>query len=389
MLCETKKCSGCAACANSCPEVCISMLQDDFGFLYPSVDQSVCLQCGKCQSACPVLNPLTVHDSVVAYAAMEKSKKARLTASSGGAFELLAGWVLKQGGLVFGASYDEALAVQHICVSDYADLEKLKDTKYSQSRIGDTYKQAKKELEAGKQVLFSGTACQIAGLKSFLGKEYPNLLCVDLICHGVPSPAVWQHYLDYRAQKDNSGIRPVTVNQRSKATGWPVYSVEFKYDGHTECNYASQDSYMRGFIDNLYLRSSCYNCSFKGLHRAADFTLGDYWGIESQLPQMHDGKGTSLVLLHSEKAKQVWDDIGRQMSCKQIDPEMALRDNTMALVSAVYNPKADEFVARWKNEDFDDLVWSLVPKPPVPQKPGGVQTLKEKAWRIAHKMGLK
>ena len=306
---------------------------------------------------------------------MNPSEADRLSATSGGVFELLARWVLDRGGIVFGACYAEDFSVCHVGITDMSDLPKLKGTKYVQSKCGTCFSQAAEALKEDRFVLFSGTACQIVGLKNMLGRDHENLICVDLICHGVPSPAVWQHYVDFRAQKDNAGILPQSISLRCKESGWQSYSVMFDYGSHRFIQPAGQDAYMWGFIQNLYLRESCFHCSFKGLDRASDITLGDYWGVETQHPEMNDGKGTSLVLLHSKKGRRIWNEICPACRYLSVVPAEAVRDNSMAVENTPENPAAEEFKKSWKTEDFDELVWRLAPKPVPPPTPSVLKRL--------------
>jgi coenzyme F420-reducing hydrogenase beta subunit len=192
---------------------------------------------------------------------------------------LLSQWVLDRGGVVFGAAYNDRFEVVHCKAETLEDLQKFRGAKYAQSRLGTVFQQVRDCLAEDRHVLFSGTPCQIGGLVSFLGKVYEKLILVDLICHGVPSPKVWQHYVDYRSARDASGQRPSHINLRSKETGWPGYSIRFDYpDGRHYAAPNSQDPYLRGFVGNLYLRPSCYDCRFKGNNRQADIMLGDFWG---------------------------------------------------------------------------------------------------------------
>ncbi|MBR6951279.1 MAG: Coenzyme F420 hydrogenase/dehydrogenase, beta subunit C-terminal domain [Oscillospiraceae bacterium] len=363
MLCDKALCTGCGVCATICPVSCITMQADEFGFLYPSVVEDSCVSCGKCDYVCPVLHSPAVYSPTTAYAAMNRSESDRLQATSGGVFELLARWVLEKGGVVFGAAYEEDFSVSHICIDDAEDLFLLKGAKYVQSKTGSSFLEAEEALQHGRYVLYSGTSCQIAGLKKALGKEYDRLICVDLICHGVPSPAVWQHYIDYRSGKDNAGIRPQTIYLRCKDTGWQNYSVMFDYGAQQFVQPSRQDAYMQGFIHNLYLRESCFQCRFKGIDRCSDFSLGDYWGIESQHPEMDDHKGTSLVLLHTEKARKIWSGIQTECKFLKVDPSDAVQGNPMAVDSTSETPGKKTFVSNWNSEDFETLVFSIVPLP--------------------------
>ena len=389
-LCKTGLCTGCSACANACPEQCIQMAADAEGFLRPKIDSSQCVVCGTCQNVCPVLHPKAHSHETVAYAAVHKDDAIRLESTSGGVFSLLCQWVLDHGGIVFGAAYADDFSVAHGCVEQASDLSKLRTAKYAQSAIGDSYRRAKTFLEQGRYVLFSGTPCQIGGLRTFLGKDYGRLLTVDLICHGVPSPAVWEHYIQYRGEQDAQGERPTSINLRSKESGWAGYSIRFDYaGGQTYRMPNSQDPYLRCFVKDLCLRPSCYACSFKGIDRCSDFTLGDYWGVWSQLPELDDNQGTSIVLLHSEKAKRIWPELLSGMKAVQVDADQCFSENPSALSSATEPDDRQMFLSRYQSEDFSDLADELAPIP-IPPKPQTSVTsvLHRAAHKIKRMLGI-
>ena len=389
-LCKTGLCTGCSACANACPEQCIQMAADAEGFLRPKIDSSQCVVCGTCQNVCPVLHPKAHSHETVAYAAVHKDDAIRLESTSGGVFSLLCQWVLDHGGIVFGAAYADDFSVAHGCVEKASDLSKLRTAKYAQSAIGDSYRRAKTFLEQGRYVLFSGTPCQIGGLRTFLGKDYGRLLTVDLICHGVPSPAVWEHYIQYRGEQDAQGERPTSINLRSKESGWAGYSIRLDYaGGQTYRMPNSQDPYLRCFVKDLCLRPSCYACSFKGIDRCSDFTLGDYWGVWSQLPELDDNQGTSIVLLHSEKAKRIWPELLPGMKAVQVDADQCFSENPSALSSATEPDDRQMFLSRYQSEDFSDLADELAPIP-IPPKPQTSVTsvLHRAAHKIKRMLGI-
>lgn len=192
---DKRDCCGCNSCVQRCPKSCIRMREDDEGFLYPEVDESVCIDCGLCEKVCPVIHQARENRPIVVCAAKNKSEEIRYQSSSGGVFTALANEIIREGGVVFGAGFDENWEVKHDCTETVEGLSAFRGSKYVQSRIGDSFKKAEQFLKIGRTVLFSGTPCQIAGLKRFLRKEYDNLLTVDFICHGVPSPGVWREYL--------------------------------------------------------------------------------------------------------------------------------------------------------------------------------------------------
>lgn len=383
-LCESALCTGCGACAAACPAGCIRMIPDAEGFLRPETDTERCTSCGRCRAVCPVLAVPASADTVPdAWAAVHTDDGIRGASTSGGVFTALSRWVLDRGGIVFGAAYDADFRVFHCAVEHPDDLQRLRGAKYAQSALGDTFRRVRASLREGRYVLFSGTPCQVAGLVSYLGRKDERLILVDLICHGVPSPAVWQRYISWRGEQDADGQKPCRVNLRSKETGWPGYSIRFDYpDGRHYTAPNTQDPYLRGFVGNLYLRPSCHACQFKGAARCSDFTLGDYWGVWDQMPEYHDGKGTSLVLLHTPQAKQLWNAIARQLRFAPADAAAALAENPSALTASPLTPKRAAFFAEDAQADFGTLVDTLCPRPKPPAKPTLLRRILRKLRRI-------
>lgn len=278
--------------------VCISMQIDNEGFWYPLVDKNECIECGMCEKHCPVKKSKRNYRDIEGYAAINKNSTVQKRSSSGGVFTLLAEYVLENGGVVYGAAFDEEYMVRHIGVERIHELGKLQGSKYVQSQMGSIYLEVKEKLNRGKIVYFSGTPCQVDGLIAFLGKEYDNLICQDIICHGVPSPKIWKQYLKQFNIEKNAKIL-----FRDKRTGWESYS--FTIDQREKYTQrASENLYMKVFLNNLCLRPSCYQCHSKGNFRKSDITLGDFWGVEKVCSEMYNEKGTSLILINSEKGKK-------------------------------------------------------------------------------------
>lgn len=358
-------CTGCHACASICPKNCIQMQETEEGFLLPVIDTEKCIQCSRCEKVCPVLQTLKGDQHTLAFAVKSKNSADREISTSGGVFPLLAEWTLNKGGIIFGAAYDEDFAVRHVAVADRKMLCLLQGAKYTQSVIGTSFREAEKELKSGRQVLFSGTPCQCAGLKSYLGKEYDNLLLVDLICHGVPSPKVWQDYIDYRSLKENNGKRPVKINMRSKSSGWSRYgySTEFDYgNGKVTQIHNSQDLFMKAFVGNICLRSSCSDCKAKGVERCTDVTLGDYWGIWNQHPEFDDNKGTSVVFVHSQKGRMIMEHLRDEMDCLEVEIEDAYKENGSLINSSAAHPARAEFLEQVTADNFEELIHRYFPR---------------------------
>lgn len=301
-LVDSDKCVGCAACASVCPTHSIAMKEDKEGFLQPRIDKKTCIGCHKCQKTCPIINKESESKGETkAYAAINKDDSVRAKSSSGGIFHALAKWTIEQKGVVFGARFDDHWEVMHDYAETLKDIAPFMGSKYVQSRIGDTYRQARNFLEQGRWVLFSGTPCQLAGLRAFLGKRYERLIQVDLICHGVPSPLVWRSYLkDFVTDGEI-----LSISFRDKEEGWLHFQNVTTTTTTTIREHQMENPFFRGFLKNIYLRRSCYQCAFKTIHRRADVTLADFWGVQNVCPQMNDNKGTSLVFCHTAKGQQI------------------------------------------------------------------------------------
>ena len=384
-LCERKYCTGCTACASVCPKGCITMAADEDGFLFPVVDAEKCVSCGLCEKVCPIITPLEKPvNEPAAYAAYSRDEAMRLSSSSGGVFTEFARAVLKDGGAVFGAAYHGEFEVAHICAENEADLARLRGAKYAQSDLGDSFRDVKRRLEQGQKVLFSGTPCQVGGLKAFLRKDYEKLLTVDFVCHSVPSPMAWREYVKYRARQDNDGEMPRAINLRDKRTGWTNYQYSnlFTYaDGHTHTARSGESLYMKLFVGDYINRESCVNCRFKGYSRVSDLTIGDFWGIWEIAPEMDDNKGTSVMLVQTPRGQGLLDRIADQLILKSVTLEEAGRQNSAMLNAARSNPRRAEALARIRSGQIGDCEsWFAAPK--VTQ----VQKAKELAKRFLRKL---
>lgn len=348
-------CTGCSACASVCPKNAISMVLDDAGFLHPSVDNNRCVDCKLCEKACPVLNNPAVSENTEAYGAYAKDSSLLNGSSSGAIFPILAKYILSRGGVVFGAAFDEDFTVKHIGIETVDELPKLCSSKYVQSEIGQTFREAKAALDAGRLVYFSGTPCQIAGLKAYLKKDYENLITQDLVCHSAPSPKVWEDYK--QALEESHGGKMTEFSFRHKETGWEGYYIRAEFDnGSTFLQKAGENPYQRGFIKGLYSRPSCYTCAFKGVERCSDITLADFWGVKNILPEAYHPMGTSLVLLHSEKARKLFQEISSEIQSFSADANAALVFNQAALVPSKQPKRYAYFQTHYGEKDFSELV---------------------------------
>lgn len=309
---DKKDCCGCNACVQKCPKRCIAMEEDYEGFLYPKVNKALCINCGLCEKVCPIINKGKSCSPKRTYAIKNRDEEIRRQSSSGGFFTFIAENIIKDGGVVFGARFDDNWEVVHDYTETLEGLSFFRGSKYVQSRIEDNFKKVEFFLKQGRKVLFSGTPCQVAGLKLFLCKEYDNLLTVDFVCHGIPSPGVWRRYLKEKVMKvcdKKKNVRIEDLSFRNKKTGWKNYSfsmklVEATNDGIIYVKYFSELSrnniFMKGFLADLYLRPCCYTCPAKCGKSGSDITIGDLWGAPSIIGEDDDDRGTSLVLINKD-----------------------------------------------------------------------------------------
>lgn len=340
------QCCGCGACASGCPKACVEMRANDEGFLYPVVDGVRCSHCGRCEKVCPVLNTqlLRKWERVEAWGATARDEALVKKSSSGGVFSLLALSVLRSGGVVYGAAFcDGFQSVRHVRIDNEADLERLRGSKYVQSDIADCYVQAREDLLSGRTVLFSGTPCQIAGLKGYLREEYEELICVDVACHGCPSPLLWKKYIDNAA----GNKKVVDVCFRDKRSGWRQFGLCLKYVNGERYERMDRNPYMHMFLRDYCLRESCYHCAVKEAGSAADITIGDFWGVELVAEDLNNDRGVSLALLHTEKGKKYWDAQNTNMFFHPAEFTKALQGNS-AINHSVLKP-------RERNHFFTDL----------------------------------
>lgn len=338
------KCCGCHGCTNICPKSCISMEVDSEGFWYPKVDKNLCIDCHLCEKVCPILEVPQKKEvfTTLTYACKNKNDEVRVESSSGGVFSLLCKYVINREGVVFGASYDEYFNVRHTYVETLEECAQFRSSKYVQSKIGDTYKKVRTFLNQGRVVLFSGTPCQIEGLSGYLRKEYPNLIKVDIACHGVPSPKVYREYVTNLESEYHSKLTGLSF--RNKDTGWNTYSFKAEFENgkvHQEIGY--DNIYMKGFLSDIYLRPSCFECEFKKPRTTADITLGDYWGVKDIHPEFTDEKGVSLIFVHSQKGKDIFDQVSVNLEVVESDFDYATKCNPSIIKHAPYQPKRQQF----------------------------------------------
>lgn len=364
-------CCGCSACFNICPVQAITMQEDREGFKYPKIDERSCINCGKCEKACPVLHAETAGRTLhpAFYAVWNRQDEARLSSSSGGVFRVLAEDVLADGGVVYGAAFDVHNRLRHVRAESADALVPLTGSKYVQSEIGTAFCQVRADLKNGRRVLFTGTPCQVAGLYAFLGCDDANLLTADVLCHGVPSPAVFERYLE------SLGVgEKCRIEFRNKDNGWKKYEVVVGDRVHETFR---ANAYMKGFLSNLYLRPSCASCRFVGCRRPGDLTLGDFWGAGNFRKRYDDDKGTSLVLLNSPKARSIFQTLQDKFSlAEQVPSDSAVPFNPSLVHASKPDARRAAFFDDFEaGKSWEELAASYITTEKPPRRKTGILNL--------------
>lgn len=352
-----QECCGCEACVQACPKQCISFNEDNEGFHYPMVDESVCVECGACERTCPVLSPYGKRKPKKQVAAINPNDAVRKESSSGGIFSMLAENVIRKGGIVFGVRFDDKWQAVFDFTDTIEGLAAFRGSKYVQARVGKAFVEAKDFLQQGREVLFSGTSCQVAALRHYLRCDYDNLLLVDIVCHGVPSPKVWGKYLDEVTRNAVTAIKDVQF--RNKKQGWKRFNFDLTYDKEGQIynisSWHQQNHFMRIFLNDVILRPSCHNCKAKGGRSWSDITIADFWGINQLNPQMDDDGGTSLILLYSDKGSEAFETLS--LNTWEANYDDILRYNPSIEISKPEHLQRNLFFSRL---DDTDSVVSLI-----------------------------
>lgn len=349
-----ERCIGCEACKEVCPVFCIEMKYDDEGFLFPYIDKEKCIECKKCESVCAVYKKVNldlekIKKETEVFAVWNLNEPIRKESSSGGFFSVLAERILEEKGIVIGAVFNKKFQVIHDFIEKKEELYKLRGSKYVQSSINNTYSLTRENLKKGRKVLYSGTPCQIEGLYNFLGKDYENLITCGIVCHGVPSPKVFETYLEQLKKIFKEEIKEIKF--REKINGWRDFnfSIFFK-SGKKYSEKFNKNYYCNGFSQNLYLRKSCYKCNYK---LNSDFLIGDFWGIELSDSNLDDNKGISLVILRSLKAKIIFNSLKKKLFFKENSLEKSLIKNPNILEAAFINISRDDFYKDYNKKGFE------------------------------------
>lgn len=327
-------CCGCRACEQVCAHKALRFEEDKEGFLYPALDASLCVDCGLCGKVCPMMQPEKVqHEEGTAYVAQNLKQEDLKTSSSGGGFVAIAKFVLAQQGVVYGAAYQDGPVVAHERVDNISGLERLKGSKYVQSDTRNVYTQIKKDLRDGRWVYFTGTPCQVAGLRLFLRKEYENLITSDLICHGTPSPRIFQNTVEHIEKKMDADFEDYSFRDK-RVRGWSCSSSSSSYKNHATgkeiyLNYSKDmEAYFKAFISGHLMRMNCYKCPFANSHRCGDITLADFWGVRKKMPDFPNiHKGVSLLIVNSVKGERLFGQIKDDFYVRSVSMEDAIETN--------------------------------------------------------------
>lgn len=312
ILNNVDECTGCNGCKNVCPKQCIFMKMSDDGFYYPQIEHNLCVECGLCAMVCPI-NNTSFHSNPESIIAYKNDNDVREQSTSGGFFTAISDYILNKNGVVYGAIFDQNFKVMHQRANDIATRNAMRYSKYVQSDIGKTYSRAGEDLLNKKTVLFTGTPCQISGLNNYLSVRKisnKNLITCDFICHGTPSPLIWENYLSFIHTKYNDNI--LAVNFRDKTLGWHKPQLKIIMEHHTQSGTEAQDAFYQLFYSNCILRKSCHICPYTSIKRVSDITMADFWGVENSYPQLDDNKGLSLLLINSQKGADIIGKLGIQ-----------------------------------------------------------------------------
>lgn len=341
---DKSQCCGCTACKSICPKNAIVMKEDEEGFLYPVVDKNKCVNCGLCEKVCPVKNAKENKKEQHAYIFQNTNNEIRKESTSGGAFTAIAEYVIENDGIVYGAIFDENYKVIHIGIDKKEELYKFRNSKYVQSEICDCYPEVKENLNKNRIVCFSGTSCQIEGLKNYLGKEYEKLLLVDVVCRAVPSPLIWKKYLTLR-QKEYKDISKIMFRDKYYGYKYSNLSIYSKNNDKKREYHKGVDSdpYLRAFFSNICDRPSCYDCKFKKLHRESDITIWDCFDVEKYNKEFDDDKGTNRILTHTKKGYEVIKEITKENRAEEIDVEKATKGFLAIFQPVKKNERREQF----------------------------------------------
>lgn len=356
---DKKDCFGCTACLNICPVKCIDMQSDKDGFQYPVKDKAICIDCNLCRKVCPNANNTSNNrlEDILSYSLTSNDKNIVEKSSSGGAFSAIAQAYCDKNYAIFGVEIDCENKVKHSHVEDIKGIDKFRKSKYVQSYLGNTYFEVKEMLDSGSKVLFTGTPCQVAGLKLFLRREYANLFCVDIICHGVPSQKVLDKYIEFLSEKTAEEQIKVTFRHKTCDNGkWESRNMKIDSRDKVIVENNKKNYYLQGFHRGLFYRTSCYECKYANHKREGDITIGDFWGVKKVFPNENPHKGVSEILVNTKKGKEILDNVKKTSTLKPVSIQTIIKYTGQLNIPTMKHPKREVFFASLDEESFDDLV---------------------------------
>lgn len=367
-LCDITDCSGCEACANACSHDAITMTEDAMGHLHPQFNETKCIDCGLCTKVCPALAPVTQVSPLRAFAVASDDAEERRTSSSGGAASVAARHILKHGGVVYGCAQADYCHIGHVRIDSVEELGRLKGSKYVQSRMGHVYRQVRADLLADRPVLFTGTPCQVAGLRNFLRKDYDNLVTIDLICHGVPSQQMLRRDVA-AATRGLENRKDILVNFRWKCQYGIQYGIQFGNPNGTDMHILRElryphDPYITAFMTGLSFRESCHRCPYAGQKRTGDLTIGDFWGLGAYAPTSFKiREGVSLVLVNTPAGERLWDKLDPMLSVEERSLQEAIAGNANLRTTSPRPPRKDLFKHVYQTTgDLNKAVRAALPR---------------------------
>lgn len=349
------KCYGCSACLNICPQKCISMHPNKRGFLEPVIDEERCINCGACLRVCPRLKDYRkeINKKIPAFVVKNNNENVRNNSSSGGFFSIIADYVIEKSGVIYGCIVDKDLEIKHVRTEK--DYTKMRGSKYVKSNLGYIFKDIKEDLLKNRLVLFTGTPCECAGLKSFLGKVYDNLIIMDFICHGPQSPLIWKEYINYLSKR-NGKIKNYYF--RSKINGWHKHTELVEYENGKK-EYDTLDTNINKELFHLgySLRTACYDCKFTNLNRQSDLTMGDAWGIDKINNNFDDNLGTNIIIINTSKGQKIFEEIKEKISYLEVNIDDYIPYNPRLKCSRpVDKNKIDQFWEIYYKKGFKGII---------------------------------
>lgn len=349
---EKHTCSGCTACMNICKQNAIIMKEDEEGFKYPYINKELCIKCGACYNICPNIKHNKENYIIEAYGVKHKNEEERSTSRSGGVFVAISDYILNKNGVIYGAELKDDFTVCHNRATNKEERDKFKGSKYIQSDMKDIIQKVKQDLKDGKKVLFSGTPCQIAGVKSAIPIVHrENLYTCDIVCHGVPSEKVFKDYLKYMEKVTKSKIQK--VNFRDKRFGWSSHYETMTFEDGTE---KTTEYFKNLFYRHNILRPSCHNCNYANAHRPADITIADFWGIDEINPEFYDEKGVSLVIINNLKGKEIFENIKEELEVMECTIEDCLKYTYTLNQPTPKSENREKFWEDYFKKDFNYII---------------------------------